>query len=127
MADVLKTGVEWLTSQLKNNVGQSVTYRRGAYSVVVSATLGESSHDIVTPAGIVVEVHSRDFLIDVADLVLNGVQATPERGDTIEHVDSQGLTVTHELMSLSNQPAWKYSDPYRLKYRIHTERIKLPS
>ncbi|MCH7631439.1 MAG: hypothetical protein IIC07_06090 [Proteobacteria bacterium] len=44
MVDMLKTGSDWLADQLKTHAGQSVTYIRGANSVVLTAT-------IVTTAG----------------------------------------------------------------------------
>ena len=126
MSDLLQTGITWHAAKLAAKVGQSVTYRRGAHSVAVTATFGQSDHE-GEMGGMPVEIHSRDFLIDVADLVLNSVAVTPARGDVIEYVDPDGLTVTHELMSMSNHPSWRYTDPYRTKYRIHTERIYLPS
>jgi len=128
MADLMKTGVVWHAAKLKSYLSQMVTYRRLSHTVSIVATFGDSGHEVVTPDGLVVEVHSRDFLFDVADLILNGVLTKPERGDKVEFTDpDDGVKYTHELMSLSNEPAWRYSDPYRKKYRIHTERIKLPS
>jgi hypothetical protein len=128
MADMMKTGVTWHAAKLKSHLSQTVVYRRGSLTVPISATFGDSGHDIVTPDGLIIEVHSRDFTFTVADLVLNGVLTTPERGDKVEFTDpDDGLRYTHELMSLSNEPAWRYADPYNKTYRIHTERIKLPT
>ncbi len=42
MADVLKTGADWLRAQRKAAMGVTVTYRRGDDSVEVTATVGQT-------------------------------------------------------------------------------------
>ncbi len=32
-------------------------------------------------------------------------------------------TFVYELMSIGNEPPWRYSDPFRIKLRIHTKRV----
>ncbi len=127
MVNIMKTGASWHAGQLKSWASESVVYRRGSHTVTVKAAFGETRHDIVNPGGFQIEVHSRDFLIDVADLILNSVLVKPERGDEIEFTDTDGTRYTHSLMQLGNEPSWRYSDPHRIKYRIHTDRVKLPT
>jgi len=122
--NVLKTGSDWLSGQLKSKIGTTVTYVRGDYSVSLTATVGSTSFDQADEFGIIERIESRDYLIDAADLVLNSVTVLPGRGDKIEETQD-GTTYTYEVMTLDNQPAWRYSDSYRKKLRIHTKQIEL--
>ena len=122
MADLLQQANDWLASQRKAHASQSVTYRRGTDSVVVSASIGSTRFEQEDRDGLVVRSQVRDYLIDVADLVLSGGAIEPEVGDLIEEtVGSQ--THVYQVLPLGGEPAWRYSDPYRKTYRIHTKRV----
>lgn len=124
MANILKTGSDWLGSQLKSKVGTDVTYVRGSHSVPVTATVGSTEFEQVDESGIVERIEARDYLIDTADLVLNSVTVLPARGDHVEETQG-GTTYTYEVMTLDGRPAWRYSDRFRTKLRIHTKQIEL--
>ena len=125
MSDVLSTGAAWLSSQLKAKAGTSITYRRkNGGSVTVTATIGQTTHDTAGDFGTILTWQSRDYLINVADLVVNGQTITPQRGDKI--VETAGsVEHTYEVMGDNDLPAWRFSGPYRNKFRIHTKQINL--
>jgi len=113
MSDMLKDGLEWLEEQRKAHLTTDVVYthRRtpGAVSVTVAATFGKTDYDVSTEDGMTIGSHVWDFLITATDL-----SAEPEGGDIIT---AQGRR--YIVMGFAGE-AWRWSDPYRTTYRIHT-------
>jgi hypothetical protein len=57
-------------------------------------------------------------LIQTADLSLG----EPQRSDQIR--ETQGAkTFVYEVMAPGKEPAYRFSDPYRKTYRIHTKLV----
>lgn len=56
------------------------------------------------------------------DLVLGGATALPKAGDRVRETDG-GKVFVYEVMAPGNEPAWRYSDPYRRALRIHTKHV----
>lgn len=130
MADLLKTGSDWLCEQLKSHGSSAVVYKRGASTVTVQAQRGSSEAERNDTSGLVVEIEQRDYLILAADLVLGGVAVEPQRGDKIEDTDASGVTRVFEVLPLmQGEPCWRWSDSYFKKFRIHAKQIdvELPS
>lgn len=122
MPDILQRASDWLEDQRTKFATREVTYLRGDSSVAVPATVGRTVFEIAGEYGVVEKSESRDYLLLAADLVLNGQVTLPQRGDRIR--ESAGLTVfVYEVMAPGQEPAWRYSDPYRKTLRIHTKQI----
>lgn len=122
MADMLGDGLATLSTIRKAYAGTAVTYYRGALSVGVTATLGHTTHRWSMGAQGTVREVSKDYMIDVADLVLSGSEIVPAAGDRVIEV-SGGVTYTHEVMSFGPDPAWRWTDAHRRTWRIHTKEI----
>jgi len=122
MSDLLEVGQKWLGSKLKDHASQSVTYKRDADEVQLQATIGKSTYEQHDGEGVVMRSQVRDFLIDTADLLLSAIGSLPRRGDRIHQIDGDEMIV-YEVMSLGSDPPWRFSDPFRLKLRIHTKQI----
>lgn len=114
MADLLERASAWLEEQRTRHLTRTVTYRRGATSIQVGATVCRSVFDLDDGAGALLRVEARDYLILAVELAVS----TPQAGDQI--VD-QG--VEYEVASFGSEPAWRYSDPYRRTLRIHTKQV----
>jgi len=100
----------------------TVTYTRGAQSATLTAWVGNTlfARTLDEPGASVVW-GERDYFIEVADLVLGGVAVQPARGDKItETID--GTTFVFELQTPTGEPAWRYSDADRTRYRVHTKK-----
>ena len=124
MANVIKTGSDWLMAKLKSKAGTTVSLKRAsAVTSGVTATVGSSTHQQIDELGGVVFWESRDYLIDAADYAFGGQTSEPKRGDRITETQD-GVTHTYEVMGESGSVAWRWSDSFRTKYRIHTKRIK---
>jgi hypothetical protein len=123
MADMLQAGQEWLANQLKTHASNTVVYVRGSNQVSVSATIGRTLMKLDDGyGGIQMQWTDRDFLIAPLDLIIAGSAITPERGDTI--LETVGTKVyTYEVNAPGGEPAWRWSDPHRSLYRIHTKEI----
>jgi hypothetical protein len=120
--DMLRKGSEWMQKTRTRIAAQTVAYVRGALSVDVSATVGTTIFRIEKSYGIREHFESRDYLILAADLILGGNLASPQPGDHIKE-NMLGKIFTYEVMAPGGEPCWRYSDPYRQTFRIHTKLI----
>ena len=123
MPDLLRLGQQWLANKLKSHASSTVVYVRGANQVSVSATIGRTLMKLDDGyGGIRMQWTDRDFLIAPLDLIIAGLAITPERGDTI--LETVGTKIyTYEVNAPGGEPAWRWSDPHRSLYRIHTKEI----
>lgn len=122
MPDLLQSSSDWLTGMLKANVSQAVTFRRGAATVVVQATLGSTEWTSETTEGIAETWESRDFLVTAADLVLAGQRVEPTVNDKLEHTFG-GTKFTYEVLAQPGVKSFSYCDPNRVAMRIHTKLV----
>jgi hypothetical protein len=123
MTNLLRSGQEWLANQLKVHASSEVTYQRGVNQVQVQAMIGRTLLKLEDGyGGVHMEWTDRDFLIATADLILAGSPVLPERGDIIRETEN-GTTYLYEVMAPGNEPPWRWSDPHRQLFRIHTKQI----
>ena len=114
MADLLRDGLSWLESQRTAHMTSPVTYRRaGLADAEVQATFGRTDYEVADDYGATIRTHVIDFLI-----LADALGWEPEAGDQIV-ADGR----LHEVMPLSGQGHWRWSDPYRTTLRIHTKDI----
>ena len=72
MTDLLERASNWLEEQRRRHASRVVTYARGSRTLDVLATIGKTLFEVDDGYGIVVRYESRDYLIQAADLVLDG-------------------------------------------------------
>jgi len=125
MTDRLQRATTRLAVRRKAHMGRTVTYRRGDDSVELQATIGETIFRLVGAYGSQTRVVRRDYLIEAADLVLDGSAVQPRAGDRIEETDDDGTWV-HEVGAPGGEPAWRWSGPHRGTYRTHTQLVTRP-
>ena len=114
MSDLLRQGAEWLEQMRATHCSSPVTYKRDALELEVDATFGRTDYEVTTEGGLNVGAHAWDFLMLADELGLE-----PEPGDIIE-ADGR----RYEVMSLGDDTkGWRWSDPYRTTFRIHTKEI----
>jgi len=118
MTDLLQRAAQWLAGVCRGHMAHEVTYQRDQQQAVVPAVVGQTDFDQTNEYGVVTSMTSRDFLIAVSDLLLDGQPIEPARGDRI--VDGED---TYEVMAPGDEPPWRFADPYHQMYRIHTKRI----
>ncbi len=120
MDDMLRRGIDWLHRMQHSHCASPVEYHRDGTVHTVRATRGQTDYQLATEAGLNIGGHVWDFLI-LADELAGALasDAEPEPGDII---DADG--VRYEVMALGDDiRGWRWSDPYRTTYRIHTRQI----
>ncbi|MBI5725253.1 MAG: hypothetical protein HZA50_14940 [Planctomycetes bacterium] len=122
MADMLEQASDWLDAMRLEHLSHPVLYCRGGDSLEIAATVGQTLFEIDNGFGVIERVESRDFLVSVSALVLNGVQVEPQPGDIFREASGSKVLV-YEVMAPGKEPCWRYSDPYRRVSRIHTKLI----
>lgn len=123
MADRLEAAQKWLAQQLTEHATRSVVYHRGHEQVELPATIGKSAYQLDDGAGMRTRAQVRDYLIDTHLLVLDGLATLPRAGDQVRESDGEKIYV-YEVMALGGEPPWRYSDPVRLKLRVHTKLVR---
>jgi len=116
MADLVKQGALWLEGKRVAHRAITVTVWRGGLSFTAEATLGASDLTSYNDENVIVEEKSEDFTIAVADYDFGKGPVDPERGDSIEY---DGLKF--EVLPVASAPEARYSDAYRLSWRVHTK------
>jgi len=113
MADLLRTGSQWLEQMRTSHCSSPVEYRRNGQAIEVQATFGRTRFEVADESGLTIQAQVWDFLIgaDVLDF-------EPEPGDVIA---ANGRA--YEVMNLAGDGCWRWSDPYRQTYRIHTKDV----
>lgn len=104
--------------------GVRITYTRGEALCYLTANIGQTRSDQPDPfgAGLTVVARTRDYLIESAELVLDGEPATPAAGDRIAETAGD-KTHTYEVTPPAGEPAWRYCDPFRTRIRVHTKHV----
>jgi hypothetical protein len=124
VADLLQQGAAFLEDQRHRHMTRPVTYRRGADSVQVQATVGRTAFEQQDQFGVVHRIESRDYLVLAADLVIAGETVLPKAGDRIAEPAGTGALL-YEVMAPEGEPPFRFSDPERITLRIHTKFIGL--
>jgi len=120
---MLADAVKQLRTTIKSTNRVEVIYRRvNGLARCVTATIGRTEFGLSEQAAIVTKWESRDFLIDVADLAAVGITGEPQRGDTIRERQGESVHV-YEVRAPDGEQHWRYSDAYRMTFRIHTKQV----
>lgn len=119
MGDLLRQGSQWLEQQRSAHCSSPVTYSRDETELALNATFGRTEYEVEDDYGLRVGAEVTDFLIAAADFA--PTFGEPEAGDRII---TDGTV--YEVMALSGQGHWRWSDPYRTTLRIHTKEVGTP-
>jgi len=123
--DLLRRGMAWLADQSRQQLAQQVQYARGAQSVPLQATFGQSLLKLEDGQGhLVMEWTDADIVIAAADLILGGVLTQPQRGDTVTTV-YRGNTLAYEVLPIKGEPPWRWSDPFNTQMRVHLKLVSV--
>lgn len=126
MSNLMSRARSMLARNLKQAAGVSVTYTRGSSSVALSGDtavwVGNTLFKLQDAGGLRMEWGERDYLIAAADLVIGGSRVEPAENDRITETVN-GTAMTFEVLPITGEPAWRWSDPGRTIYRIHVKRV----
>jgi len=121
---LLSRGLAKLRAALATGAGVSIRYVRGATSIEGTGWVGRTVFSQLPSAqgGAAVVFGDRDYLIPVAALTTLADPPTPIRGDRIEET-IEGVECTFEVIAPGGEPPWRFSDPQRTLYRLHTKKV----
>ncbi len=112
MANLLKTGSDWLESMREAHCSSPVAYRRGVDSHDLNATYGQTEYEVDDGDGATINTYVVDFLVLASALPFD----EPEIGD---QVVADGRV--YEVLPVSGQGCWRWSDRFSKTMRIHTK------
>lgn len=122
MSNLIQRASSWLHGMRAAHAATPIVYARGASSATIPATVGKTVFQVARAYGLFERTESRDYLVAVADLVLDGAPAIPRQGDRIKEGTEGGVEV-YEVMAPGGEPHYRFSDPHRQVFRIHTKHI----
>lgn len=117
-------GADMLNRRLGTAAAVWVVYSRGPASVGIAAVPGLTQTQSTRPDGVPgrTDFTERDYLFPAAALDFGLGAFEPRAGDTITETVA-GLPVAFELAPSAVEPAWRWADHSRTRYRVHCKRI----
>jgi len=116
---MLREALELHAETLEALEGESFTYTRASTSASVVAIMGQTRLDEETGFRASVAARLLDCMIRPKWLIDNDL-GEPQGGDLL--VNSEGRRF--EVRNQGQQPAWRWSDPRHLFYRLHLNELK---
>jgi hypothetical protein len=118
--DMIARGQKWLAEKVTAHASRTILYRRGESQIAILAAIGTTYVSQFAGDGLSVKVEVRDYLVDVDLLRIDDELIEPRRTDKIIEV-IDGFAHHFEVLPIGEEREWRYSDPYRNKFRIHTK------
>lgn len=72
--------------------------------------------------GVLEKWHSRDYLLEAADLVLGGQRTLPQIGDEIDEFEGS-VKRTYQVLETPEGPGYKFRDQFRTLLRVFTKEV----
>lgn len=117
---LLGSGVTMIDRFLGYAKGETVTYSRGVQSCTPTAVPAANDYQAVDGEGGTTLIHSLDWLLTAADLVLGGALAEPQPGDRIETAAGR----IYEVLPVDGLHCFRYSDePTNTRLRVHSKLV----
>lgn len=122
MTNMLKTGADWLASQLQTSAAVEITYTRGATSIILDATPGATDWTAMMEYAVMNAWVSRDFIFPISELATLESDK-PQQGDRITEVCSDGVTRSYDVLSPSGSQPYRMMGSSRVLIRVHTRLV----
>ena len=119
---MLESAVGWLGDMRSQHLSRAVIYARGAESVELSATLGDTRYELTDDAGATVQAKATDFIVAADELVLSGAVTKPQIGDRIR-LSAGAKVLVFEVLDLAGAGHYRPADPFGKALRIHAKQI----
>lgn len=112
----------WLGRTMATHAGVDFLLVRGDHRTPIRCVIGHTDAERTVDESMVMQTRLRNYLVDVVAYQINGRTAEPQRGDRI--IEPGGAV--YEILPPAGEPAWRYSDPQRTRYRLHARRVAAP-
>ena len=109
---------------IRRTGGKAVTYCRGGAKIEGLRAFVTRADTVSQNAnGVLQTAQTRDYIVAASDLVLGGVQITPEPGDLIREVVGDE-TISCRVVNADDEKCFRESDPEATTLRIHTKQVR---
>jgi hypothetical protein len=123
MTDMLERATGLLNKAEKAFSTRDIVFVQDDDRVAISASVGGTFFEVDSGFGTIERLESRDYLVDVSALVVNGKQVEPKRGSQVrERIGN--VVLVYEVMPFGGEPHFRWHDTYHTRYRIHTKHVK---
>lgn len=122
MSDLLRRGANMLKRTMQAGVSRTITYRRAATEITLTATVGSKLLKVADDyGGARIIKTDRDYIFAADQLVIGSSQVEPQAGDQIDDsADADGVERTFEVRPPApNEPCWQWLDHHRVQLRVH--------
>lgn len=111
---MIRSGIETLRDALTACAAVDAVYKPlGGGAVPIKAVAGRTVFRSTDANGMWTRFETRDFIVPRGLL-----PSEPQVGDEVEFLGG-----AYEVLSPNGEPAWRWSDPFKTAYRIHTKHI----
>ncbi|MFI4876623.1 MAG: hypothetical protein ACIALR_14835 [Blastopirellula sp. JB062] len=125
MGNLLKGATAWLSKTIRQAAPTPVRYVRGSTTLeIADAVRGSSDFEAIDGDGYSQNSRSIDWLIDPAQLVIDGVPIKPRKSDKIHELNDAGdVVATYVVAGSPGVPEVEAGGQLADLIRIHTTRI----
>lgn len=109
-------------AQFAEAFGGDVTYVRGSSETTVTATATLHDYEVTDVRGAIETIRSRDYVIEAADLMIDGEPIEPRSRDRIKETIA-GTIEVFQAMPLGKRPVAEHTDASHTAWLIHTKHI----
>jgi len=110
---------------IQNVAGVSITYIQDSNEIDLTAVVGMSKFSVSDVEGLLIELESKDFIFDAADLTANGCQLTPQRKDIIEQTIGNDTWRYEVARPDGGEQVYRVTDAGRRVVRVHTSLLNV--
>ena len=109
---MIESGIASLREVQAELLASEAAYRRpGCAERRVRAVPGRTVFRSTNEYGAWIRIETRDFIVAAKEM-----DAEPQPGDAIVFRGAE-----YEVLSPNGEPCWRWSDPYKTAYRLHTK------
>jgi hypothetical protein len=122
MASPFDNAIAGALATIRQVTQRSIVYSDGSHGPITIPVAGvaETTYEIDDGNGVIETWTGRDYLVAVADLVINGVPALPASGHTITEMIN-GISKVFTVQSPAGKQVFEYSDRGQTALCIHTQ------
>jgi hypothetical protein len=84
------------------------------------ATKGSSTYEVSDFESVRLRSYDADWIFPAELLDFGSGIVEPQRGDKITWIDANGFTHTYLVASQSEDPHFRYTDPFKIGLRVHS-------
>ena len=110
-------------SMMSDIFASTIEVHRGSSSTTgITSQAVSRDYDVQDTEGFISVAHSRDYVVDVADYVIDSAIVAPRKGDRIKETISTEVHV-FEVLPLGTRPCAEWSTTQKPQWVIHTKLV----